>query len=41
MLQKGPKAYSKPPTNEETGRLSRERDKIKFVNVRIENRQDV
>ena len=41
MLGKGPKAYSKSPAKEEKERLSSERDKIKFFNVRFENRQVV
>ena len=39
MLGKGPKAYSKAPNKARKEKLSRERDKIKFVDVRFENRQ--
>ena len=41
MVGKGPKPIAKAPTKEEKERLSREKDKIKFVNVRFENRQIV
>ena len=41
VLGKAPRPIAKPPTKEEKERLSRERDRIKFVNVRFENRQSV
>ena len=38
MLGKSPKAYIRAPNEGKKERLSRERDKIKFVKVRFENR---
>ena len=41
MLEKGPRVYSNAPTKEEKERCIKARDKIKFINVKFQNRQVV